>query len=322
MPQWMLSRVADSLYWMSRYLIRADHVARQLDVHLSIVPEQGSTAASGRRARLLAALLPEDAPPTEAPSDEVLADLLTFDLDNANSIVRCIAAARENARQIREQINSQLWEQINQIHLTVRAASPAQIWEGQPHLFYHGLNQEVYRFLGIADARMSRDQGWQFIQLGCHLERATATVRLLDEEFRARGKSPADQSSYLEWVGLLRGCAAFEAYGKAYSGEVEPRHIADFLLLDPELPHSVHFAVDSIQRVLAAIAAATHLGTELRASRLAGRLQALLAYAQIDEVMETGLDRFLRDIRQLCAQIHEAVYLSFIAYPVESRLVS
>ncbi len=320
MPQWMLSRVADSLYWMSRYLVRADHVARQLDVHLSIVPEQGSAAASGRRVRLLAALLPEDAPHTEVSTDEALADLLTFNLDNDNSIVRCVAAARENARQIREQINSQLWEQINQIHLTVRAASLAQLWEGQPHLFYHGLNQEVYRFLGIADARMSRDQGWHFIQLGCHLERATATARLLDEEFRTRGKSPADQLSYLEWVGLLRGCAALEAYGKVYT-EVEPRHIAEFLLLNPELPHSVHFAVDSIQRALTAIAVATHLGTEVRASRLAGRLHALLAYAQIDEIMETGLDVFLREVRQLCAQIHESVYLSFVAYPVESRLV-
>jgi len=288
-----------------------------------VVPEQGSEAASRRRGRLTAALLPEGNPTTEAATDEALADLLTFNQANDNSIVRCVAAARENARQIREQINSQMWEQINQIHLTVRAASLEQLWEGQPHLFYHGLNQEVYRFYGIADARMSRDQGWHFIQLGCHLERATATAKLLAEEFRALvGRSPADQYSYLEWVGLLRSCAAFEAYGKVYTAEVEPRHIAEFLLLNPELPHSVHFAVDRIQRALTSIGVATHTGTEARVSRLAGRLHALLAYGQIDEIMETGLDAFLRDVRQMCNQIHEAVYLSYVAYPIEERLLA
>jgi uncharacterized alpha-E superfamily protein len=320
---WMLSRVADSLYWMSRYLVRADHVARQLDVHLSVVPEQGSEAAGRRRGRLIAALLPEGNLTTEVTTDEALADLLTFNQANDDSIVRCVGAARENARQIREQINSQMWEQINQIHLTVRAASLEQLWEGQPHLFYHGLNQEVYRFYGIADARMSRDQGWHFIQLGCHLERATATAKLLAEEFHALvGRSPGDQYSYLEWVGLLRSCAAFEAYGKVYTAEVEPRNIAEFLLLNPELPHSVHFAVDRIQRALTSIGVATHTGTEARVSRLAGRLHALLAYGQIDEIMEVGLDDFLRDVRQMCNQIHEAVYLSYVAYPIEERLLA
>jgi uncharacterized alpha-E superfamily protein len=319
----MLSRVADSLYWMTRYLERADHVARQLDVHLTIVPEQASEAAGRRRARLIAALVAEGCPVTSAASDEALAELLSFDEENANSIVRCVAAARENARQIREQIDSQMWEQINQIHLAVQGASPERLWQGQPHPFYHGINQETYRFYGITDARMSRDQGWHFIQLGCYLERATATAKLLSVEYPALAvEARGGQQSYLEWVGLLRGCAAYEAFGKIYTAEFAPMHIAEFLLLAPEFPHSVHFAVDMIRRVLEAIGAATDTSRAARVSRLAGRLHALLAYGQIDEITGAGLDAFLGEIRQMCREIHEAVYLTYIAYPVEERLIA
>jgi uncharacterized alpha-E superfamily protein len=319
----MLSRVADSLYWMSRYLFRADHVARQLDVHLSIVPELTAAAAARRRTRLIAALVAEGCPTTTAADDEALADLLTFNLENGNSIVRCVAAARENARQIREQINSQMWEQINQIHLAVQEASLEALWQGEPHRFFHGLNQETYRFTGITDARTSRDQGWHFIQLGCYLERATAAAKLLDVEFGGLAADGlADQQTYLEWIGLLRGCAALEAYGKAYRAEFAPRHIAEFLLLNPEFPYAVRFAVDMIQRALEAIGTATGTGRAARVSRLAGRLSALLSYGQIDEIMGTGLSEFLRSVRLLCGEIHEAVYLSYIAYPVEERLIA
>ena len=168
----MLSRVADCLYWMSRYLERADHIARQFDVHLTIVTEQAVDVARRRRRRLLTCLVGEEAYAAAEASDYDLAYLLTFDPDNSSSIVNCIASARENARQVREQINSQMWEQINQMYLTANSQSMAELWSGQPHNFYHWINQEVYRFQGITASRITRDQGWHFIQIGRHLERA------------------------------------------------------------------------------------------------------------------------------------------------------
>jgi uncharacterized alpha-E superfamily protein len=196
----MLSRVADSLYWMSRYLERADHVARQFDVHLTIVTEQAVDVARRRRRRLITCLVSEDEHAAAEASDYDLAHLLTFDEDNPSSLVNCIASARENARQVREQINSQMWEQINQMYLAVRSQSLAELWRGQPHNFYHWINQEVYRFQGITDSRITRDQGWHFIQIGRYLERASETADALNVDFRElyssragdRRRRPAD----------------------------------------------------------------------------------------------------------------------------------
>ncbi len=324
----MLSRVADSLYWLGRYLERDDFVARQLDVHLTVAPEQALEAAGRRRNRLIACLVSESYPAERVQSDYDLAQLLTFDADNPNAIAVCTAAARENARQVREQINSQMWEQLNQLYLAVQEASLAQLWPGQPHRFYHGINQDVYRFQGITDSRMSRDQGWHFIQLGRYLERAIATAEVLDVEFRDlyRGGAlravVADQQSYLEWVGLLRGCAAYEAYTRVYTLEVEPRHIAEFLLLNPEFPYSVHFAIDVLQASLSAIGALTETGKTARVQRLVGRLRAAVDYGQIDEIMDAGLGGYLFDIRRKCGEIHAAIYQTYISYPIEEKLAA
>jgi uncharacterized alpha-E superfamily protein len=326
----MLSRVADSLYWMGRYIERADHVARQLDVHLTIVPEQAVEAARRRRNRLIACLVRPDYPSAAVHSDQDLAYLLTFDEDNPNSIVRCIASGRENARQVREQINSQMWEQINQLYLQMQMSSMTQIWVGQPHSFYHGINQDVYRLQGITDSRITRDQGWHFVQLGRYLERASEVANMLDVDFRELYSSPGqvadvtddavDQQTYLDWVGLLRGAAAYEAYSKMYTANVHPRNIIEFLLLNPSFPYSVHFAINAVQRSLEVIGDATEMPKAARVYRLAGRLRAMLDYASVDEIMESGLGVYLREIQARCAEIHDAIYATYITYPIADKL--
>jgi uncharacterized alpha-E superfamily protein len=326
----MLSRVADSLYWMGRHMERADHVARQLDVHLTIVPEQAVEAARRRRNRLIACLVRCDYPATTIQNDQELAHLLTFDEDNPNSIVRCIAGGRENARQVREQINTQMWEQINQLYLQMQSSSMALIWSGQPHRFYHGINQDAYQLQGITDARITRDQGWHFIQLGRYIERATEIAVILDVDFRELYASPRhaadttydafDQQTYLDWVGLLRGTAAYEAYSKMYTANVDPRTIVEFLLLNPSFPYSVHFAINAVQRSLEAIGDATEMPKAARVYRLAGRLRAMLDYASVDEIMEGGLGAYLQDIQARCAEIHDAIYATYITYPIADKL--
>ncbi len=326
----MLSRVADSLYWMGRYIERADHVARQLDVHLTIVPEQAVEAARRRRNRLTICLVRAEYF-AAVQNDQDLAYLLTFDEDNANSIVRCIAGGRENARQVREQINSQMWEQINQLYLQMQTSSMAQIWSGQPHHFYHGINQDVYQLQGITDARITRDQGWHFVQLGRYIERASEVANMLDVDFRELYAPTAsrpltydddavDQQTYLDWVGLLRGAAAYEAYSKMYTANVHPRTIIEFLLLNPYFPYSVHFAINAVQRSLEAIGDATEMPKTTRVYRLAGRLRAMLDYASVDEIMESGLGAYLQDIQARCAEIHDAIYATYITYPIADKL--
>lgn len=320
----MLSRVAESLFWMSRYLERAEHVARQLDIHLNLTLDQSSEDAGRRRNRVVACLTNNTTQTVE--SDREFAEVLTFGVDNPNSLHDCIAMARENARQIREQINSLMFEQLNQLYLKIKQSSAQTILDGEQHEFYHSFNEGIYLFQGMTDSRMNHDQGWHFIRVGQYIERVLSTASLIACEFDALfdPDSPVtigDQQTYLDWVGLLRGCAAFEAYSKVHTANIQPLRVAEFLVLNPTFPHSIRFAVHNLQTSLEAIAIDTETHKGSRVNRLAGRLDAILDYAQIDEVMSDGFDTFLADIQKRCIELHEAVYQTYINYPIEEKLI-
>jgi uncharacterized alpha-E superfamily protein len=318
----MLSRVADHLYWVSRYLERAEHTARLIDVHLNLVLDQ-SNSATGQRRHLLLQSLCVPAPEQTPLDDYRLAELLTFDRSNRNSIVGCISAARDNARQVREQISSEMWEQVNQLFLAVNATQMSTVWAGQPHDFYDSVKKGSHLFQGITDSTMSHGQGWHFIQLGRYLERAVATTRLLDEEFHwLTGQRYLDKSAsgQLALVGLLKSCTAFEAYTKVHTADLQPRRVAEFLVLDTAFPHAIGFAIRMVQTSLDAIAENTETHKGARVYRLAGRLRATLDYAQIDEILADGLGAYLENLREQCIHVHEAIYQTFIAYPIEEKL--
>ena len=321
----MLSRVADSLYWMSRYLERAEHTARLIDVGLNLMLDQTPAAAERRWGRLLVSL---HAPAQLAGSSDAhqIAQALTFDASNETSIVSCIASARENLRQVREQISSEMWEQLNRLYLQVRETRLDDIWNVSTHEFFRSVKEGAHLFQGITDATMNHGEGWQFIQVGRHMERAGATATLLDvyaSEFLAPdGADAGGPKSYLDWVGLLKACTAFEAYCKVYTADLRPERIAEFLLLNAEWPRSVRFAADVMQAAFQAISEATGARKSGRVNRLAGRLRASLGFGQIDEIMETGLHAYLNDVRRQCAQIHEAIVQTYVAYQVETALAT
>ena len=319
----MLSRVADSLYWMSRYLDRAEHTARLLGVHLNMTPDQSPAASVRHRERLLRSLR-VPMPLTGIENDYHLFDLLTFDQTNNQSILACIAAARENVRQVREQVSTEMWQQLNELYLTLRNSRLNDIWADQPSAFLHAIKDGSHLFQGITDSTMSHGQGWQFIQTGRYIERAIATVNLLDVETRALAPLDAAMSSdnYANWVGLLKCCTAFEAYCKVYTAQVEPRHVVEYLLLNHEFPHSVCFAVRALQAALDAIAESTDTHRGARVHRLSGRLRATLDYGQVDEIMDRGLSLCLTDVAEQSEQIHGALYQMYIAYPIEEKLAA
>jgi uncharacterized alpha-E superfamily protein len=324
----MLSRVADSLFWMSRYLERAEHTARLLDVNLALALEQSSRPAEQRWNRLLASL--HMAPtPDEVCDPYRITGRLTFDSKNPSSIVNCISGGRENARQVREQISSEMWEQINRFYLLVRLSSIESIWKSQPHEFFRTIKEGIHFFQGLTDSTLGHGEGWQFIQVGRYLERAMATAALLSVYYGDRlsdaelEESPADQTpEYLEWVGLLKSCTAFEAYCRVYTADLRLDRIVEFLLLDPAFPHSVRFSVDMVQAALRAISDDTGRRPGDRVNRLAGRLGASLRYSHIEEIMSSGLQAYLADIEQQCVGAYESVHETYIAYPIDRALAS
>jgi uncharacterized alpha-E superfamily protein len=318
----MLSRVADSLYWMSRYLERAEHTARLLDTELQLWLDQSPETGAGRWRFLLEALQTPSGPGAIDPTR--LVNALVFSRTNTSSIVSCIAAARENLRHVREQSSSEMWEQLNRLYLTVIEEKPEEAWMLKSHGFFRGVVEGAHLFKGIADATMSHGEGWQYLQLGRYVERTDALASLMGAHFRRMAK-PAEQAveaaEYLDWVGLLRGCGAFEAYCKAHTAEIRPLRVAEFLLLSPDLPHSIRFAVDRVNAALHVIGDLTDRRAKLPV-RIAGRLRAQLSFSPIEEIVEQGAAAYLESVRSECAEIHAAIHQIYFDYPIETELAS
>jgi uncharacterized alpha-E superfamily protein len=319
----MLSRVADSLYWMSRYLERAEHTARLIDVDVQLRLDRSPDASSVRLTRLHEALhIP--VPAMDTPYAHSLAHTLTFDRTNSSSIVSCIAAARENLRHVREQCSTEMWEQLNRLYLQMRSTSQEEAWLAQSHQFYRSVQDGANLFHGITDSTMTHSEGWHYIQLGRYVERTDVLAGLIASHVR-RFPNALDQAveseEYLEWVSLLKSCTAFLPYCKTYTAELRPLRVVEFLLLNPEFPHSVRFSVDMVHVALRALGEFTERKAE-QPLRLAGRLRATLSFTQIDEILLNGAAIYLENIRSQCAQIHTAIHQVYFDYLVDTAMVS
>ena len=314
----MLSRVADSLYWMSRYLERAEHSARLIDVHLNVSLEaMPGQATLWRWARSAHHIEVDDFP--QFQGDYHLMHALAFDMDNDQSIVCSITLARENARQIREQISSELWVHINRMYLDIRNTNMDEVWNAQPHEFFRSVREGSHLFQGITDATMYRNEGWYFIQLGRFIERAMSIIGLMDVQFANVIPSLDHRfttDEYFEWVGFLKFFTAFEAFCKVYDADLRAYRVANFLLLNPEFPHAIRFCVEMIQEALDAITVETGLARNLRLHRQIGRLRSDLSFVEIDDVVE-HFHEYLGTIYKQLSMVHEGVYETFIYRPIE-----
>ena len=317
----MLSRVADSLYWMSRYLERAEHTTRLLDVTLHQLIDVDPVLSQQRWLRLWQALQyqhPDDGSITPQP----VVQLFTADSQYSDAIVSTITAARENARQVREHISSEMWEQINRLYLDMRQQISSQQWQNAPHRFYSTIKSGSHLFQGITDATMSHGEGWDFIQIGRAVERANNTANLLLSHTSALQASQQDgRMHHAEWIGLLKMCSAFEAYCKVHTPDVTPQRLVFFLLYDAEFPRSVRFGADTI---LHSVERITRRNGQLRTGRpqrAAGQFQAMLEYGHNEEQL-LNLAHDLHQIHHGCFQIDSSLRESHIAYTIDTAVMA
>jgi uncharacterized alpha-E superfamily protein len=326
----MLSRVADSLYWMSRYLERTEHVARLLDVNLNLMLDESPNSADHRWPRLLKSLGKPKRVKWEG-NPYVMAHALTFDTNNKASVLSCIMKARENARHVREQISTEQWHRLNSLYLEVTRPELRTLMQTEaqqptgdaPAAFLQQVMEAVHEFQGVTDSTMSHGEGWHFIQVGRFLERATATAILLEayqDDLWKDHSGSGEGNEYLEWMGLLRSATAFEAYCKVYTADLTPERILEFLLLDKEFPHSIRFSIESLRKALEAIKdnGSGTRGEDLH--RIAGRLSASLDYASVGEILAGDVVAYLRNIQAQCAKIHETVYHLYVDYSIQAAL--
>jgi uncharacterized alpha-E superfamily protein len=308
----MLARVADSLYWIGRYVERAEHVARLSDVMLNATLDRSESAAQIARIALAAVGEPDKAAnPFEA------ARSLVLDYEDHGSVATSLARARENARQVRDQITTETWERLNVLHLRLKDPRASRAFGDGSQVFLHDIIADLHLFKGAADATMSHGEGWRFLLLGGYLERAQLIGSLLEVCFGdGRRRILADHAAL---TGLLRMACALEPYLRVYTADMRPEYLLSFLLLDEDFPRSVRFCTARIEEHLASISRHVEAAGAAGPDRLAGRLRARLQYADIDEV-QAGPSAFLGAVLDECAAVHRAVYETFVAYPLEQHL--
>ena len=317
----MLSRVADSLYWMSRYLERAEHTVRMLDVNFSMTLDPSSTSEEGRWKRVLAAL-GNPAGLEWNGNFYSLVDALAWDKSNSASITGCISAARENARQVREQISTEQWQQLNRMYHTVTENAPR---EGARLVEFSAATlDDLHLFQGVTDTTMSHGEGWQFIQIGRSIERASSIATLVGvfelDAAHDSGAEGAGGEHFLEWIGLLRCCTAFEAYCNVYTADLTQPQILQFLLLNKNFPHSVRYSIDQLRWTLMALQQESGRVIAEELSRVAGQLQASLNFCEISEVIAQGVGTYVLNISRQCRRIHSLIYRDYVHYTVQTAL--
>ena len=316
----MLSRVADSIYWLSRYTERAENIARIIDVNLRLdLDLPPGLSEQWEPLVLITADLPLFVEHYGEPTRANIIEFLTFDEDNPNSVTRCLAAARDNARSVREAISSEMWEQVNRFYHLSRTAQFRDLVTSDPYSFFSRIRQESLLFAGVVDATMSHDEGWHFARLGRELERADKTSRILDVKYFLLLPALTDVGTPLDdlqWSALLRSASGLEAFRKRH-GRISPQRVAEFLLLDRQFPRSIQHCLISAQDSLRALSG-TAVGTfQNAAEQRLGRLAARFAYAGISEIIATGLHQFLDHFQRELNEVGDAISETFFPHRPE-----
>ncbi len=321
----MLARVADNLYWMSRYLERADQTTRLLGVQVgSLADRSGAEVAEGWK-RLFHSLTTTPPGGDERylePRNEnflladayTLVDFMTFEAENTASVTALWARSRENARQARQEITSEMWGQLNRSYLALRETQLHSIWNREPENFYRETSARIYLFRGLTDNSLRHGLAWDFIRLGRFMERIQVTTEVLEAYRPGPGRGEAER----DWSLLLRNCASFEPYCKHHTAAIEPERVMAFLIYEPESPHTLRFAAEEISRGLDRIDPAGGARHPLQTPhRLAGKLRALLAYSP---EQAGNLAVVLDEVRRLTRELHDEIYRRYISYPADQAL--
>lgn len=322
----MLSRVANSIYWMSRYVERAENLARFVDVTFNLMLDL-PTGCAEQWEPLVNATGDQGwfAKHHGEPNRENVVRFLLFDPEYPNSIVRCLQNARENARSTRETISQEMYEHLNNFYYMVMDAAVNQDLLQSPQEFLAEVKKSGHLFQGVTDGTMSHGEGWQFAQMGKLLERADKTSRILDVKYYILLPSVADVGSPiddLQWSAVLRSVSGLEMFRRRH-GEVTPERVVGFLVLDRLFPRAIMQCIDTASKSLHSISGSPETTFWNPAEKSMGKLHAELAYTQVSEIVSFGLHEFLDSIQTRLNQVDDAINESFFALePAAARSTS
>ncbi|MBT4555928.1 MAG: alpha-E domain-containing protein [Nitrospina sp.] len=314
----MLSRVANSIFWMSRYLERVENAARLIETQLHMLLDLPSLREDPNAWKPLVDITGDGEYFSEklgAPTRENVMFFHTFDDDYPHSIKSCLTAARENARSVREVIPSEIWEMINKLYLDVAGMGTSLKAFTNPHKFYSDIKMASHLIIGIAYTTMSRGEAWHFAQLGRYLERADKTSRILDVKYfimLPRLDYVGSSMDNVLWSALLKSTNSFEMYRKRFN-LISPQNIVDFLIFDREFPRSIIYCVSHAEQSLFRITGTPVGAFNNELERQCGKLSGKLNYSNVSEVMSIGLHEFLDGIQSDVNNLDNAVFENFFA---------
>jgi uncharacterized alpha-E superfamily protein len=310
----MLSRVANSIYWMCRYIERAENVARFISVNLNLLLDMPSEKGKHWEPLVMTTgdqeLFEKNYP---GYFQEAVIRFLTFDRGYPNSILTCLAAARENGRSIREIISSEIWEHLNTFYLELADNKSLALAMEDPHRFYKIIQMRSHLFTGLLDSTMSHGEAWNFARIGMMMERADKTSRILDVKYfmllpqSDLVNTPIDN---IQWTAVLKSASAFEMFRKTHH-HITPRKVASFLIFDSQFPRSIRHCVSKAQICLHRISGSPPGSAANAAEKRLGRLKADLEYTDIDEVINQGMHEYLDGLQTRLNQADEAIGATF-----------
>ena len=315
----MLSRIADSLFWLARYMERAEDTARILDVNYHMLLEEPErlrwdpllvmAGDEGRFRELF-----------EEANAHTVFEYLAFHPENPSSIVQCIARARENARTIRDRLSREMWEDINGLYHAVNGFDPQHEIPSGPHRFCDRVKFGSHRVHGVGDATLPHDEGWRFLQLGRYLERAEMTARLVDVQYQylLDTPDPMGPPDNHQWMAVLKSVGAYEAYRRKYYSQIRPEKVAEMLMLNQQHPRSILYSVAEVQTSLSALSGTRHGYYSNEAERLTGKLLEKLRYDKIEDIFALGLHSYLSDVLANCENIGKHVASCYFYYDVSA----
>lgn len=316
----MLARDADSMFWMGRYVERAEHVARLLRVHLMLLTDVGDLTPVLEHQMWLTILSTMRAgkePDGDEPISARIAKYMTFDQNNPSSIVSCIARARENARAIRESISSEMWECLNGIYWRVTSDEALARFEESPDEFFFQIMNGSMLFQGLTDQTLAHDQRWHFTQIAKYLERIDVTARVIETRFDVLSKMGAQLDQpirNIHLMGVLRSCCSLESYRRRHMADLDATRIAEYLVLQKDYPRSIRFCVEQLHQATAGVRTSNGQHTPSPPERIFGRLEAQLEYASIDEILAEGLSSYLAKIEKTANEGSGALQKSYFLY--------
>lgn len=314
----MLSRVADSIYWMARYMERAENISRLLLSTQDLLLDAGAEAADPSQFwdSLLKATGDHEACRDDAApfSGDQVAAFLTLRQDNPNSMLNSVRAARENARTVRDQISNELWECVNSLRLFLESPAARTMQQQQPAAFYERVLQNSYQFQGVAASTIPQGEARQFLRLGTALERADKASRLLDTcSGLSMEMAPHPASRPLRWAALLRSASAWHAF-QTLSARLDPVKIVEYLLLETAFPRSIACCVKDVHDTLLSIGRKWPAGDISTPLRLSGKLAADIRYCSLNDILEPGLHAFIDDFQKRLNAVGSAIFETFVLY--------